>query len=53
MDKQIPCETYDRCVGYYSSIKGTNPGKKEEISLRKRYNISSLDKEVKNEVKPC
>lgn len=48
--KMIPCMIYDRVVGYFAPWNYTaNPGKKEEILSRKRYNIS--DMEIKDETK--
>lgn len=34
---KIPCEQWDRVVGYYRPINQCNTGKKQEISERKRW----------------
>jgi len=31
----VPCELYTRVVGYYRPIDAMNPGKAEEVSLRR------------------
>jgi len=49
--KQIPVIVFDRTVGYFAPVNQTNPGKKEEILSRLRYNIS--DMEIEDETKPC
>lgn len=34
------CEVYDRIVGYYRSVKNWNKGKREEWSMRKKFDKS-------------
>ncbi len=33
----VPCEVYDRVVGYYRPVSNWNHGKKVEFGQRRRY----------------
>jgi len=47
--KKIQCEIYDRTVGYFSSTSQMNKGKKEEQSMRRRFNANKYcSEEFKN-----
>ncbi len=37
--KKVPCEIWSRVVGYYQMTRQWNPGKREEFSERKMYNL--------------
>jgi len=37
-------EVYSRVVGYFSPLKGWNPGKKEEFNDRKEYELPEVKK---------
>ena len=39
--KGTPCEVYSRVVGYLRPVQSWNPGKKEEYSLRKPWEIEN------------
>jgi len=36
---KIPCEVYDRVVGYYRPRSQANPGKYQEITERKKFDV--------------
>lgn len=36
------CEIFARVVGYFSERKNVNPGKREEIKMRKSMNLSKF-----------
>lgn len=40
--KGRPCEVYSRCCGYLRPVQGYNPGKKEEFSLRSKFNVEKI-----------
>ena len=40
--KKVPVLTYDRCVGYYAPTRDMNRGKKEEVSMRKRFDVNAF-----------
>lgn len=42
--KKIPCEIYDRVVGYYRPTNQFNKGKQEEQKERKRYDANKKDR---------
>jgi len=47
--KVIECDTYSRCVGYYTLTKSWNSGKKGEWTDRKFVRLRKLPKEIHNE----
>jgi anaerobic ribonucleoside-triphosphate reductase len=40
------CEIYARVVGYYSERKNVNPGKLEEMKMRKSMDLSKFTADV-------
>ena len=42
--QKVPCEIYDRCVGYFRPTEQMNKGKQEEQSMRKRFDANAYCK---------
>ncbi len=42
----LKCEVYTRIVGYYRPKSNANPGKQEEIRLRKNFDIQKAVSDV-------
>ena len=47
----MPVDQYQRVVGYFSTFKGTNKGKKEEIRERKKYTPAEIQIAMRKEIK--
>ena len=50
--KKMPCEKYDRTVGYFSSTANMNKGKRAEQADRKRFDANAYcKKEFSEDIK--
>lgn len=46
---KIPTEIYSRIVGYFRPVQNWNPGKRQEFSERRYYDISFLESRPKKD----
>ena len=52
-EKKIPCEVYDRIVGYFRPVRQWNAGKQQERKDRVNYRLPDSQEEKAKEKAKC
>lgn len=50
MSKQIECEIYSRCCGFYRPVNQYNPGKQSEFADRVTYSTDKIREAIDDKV---